>query len=398
LGRSLGTVTVHPEAATGHAVDPLNKAFTEVFIGSATTPQVATATVNTPTFVGGNSLDLSWGPTDSLDISTTTPLQAGTTYDDSSATIEACQGYQSDPSGVSSAVTIDQLNVDSLGNLQSVALLFSCATNSGSYAIGGTVAYNVVPSTPDQGYYVYGGDGSLAGFGNDEFLSYLGDLSTVALNEPVVGMATTPSSAGYWMVAGDGGVFTAGDAGFYGSTGNLRLNQPVVGMAATPDGKGYWFVAADGGVFAYGDAGFYGSTGNLHLNKPIVGMAATPDGKGYWLVASDGGVFTFGDAQFYGSTGNLRLNKPIVGMAADTTTGGYWLVAADGGVFSFNAPFHGSAGNLRLNEPIVGMTSTPDNGGYWFVASDGGVFSFGDAPFSGSLGGTGTTDVAGMTR
>jgi hypothetical protein len=44
------------------------------------------------------------------------------------------------------------------------------------------------------------------------------------------------------------------------------------------------------------------------------------------------------------------------------------------------------------------MTSTPDNGGYWFVASDGGVFSFGDAPFSGSLGGTGTTDVAGMTR
>ena len=74
-------------------------------------------------------------------------------------------------------------------------------------------------------------------------------------------------------------------------------------MAATPDGKGYWLVASDGGIFSYGDATFYGSTGAIRLNKPIVGMAATPDGKGYWLVASDGGVFTFGDAGFYGSTG-----------------------------------------------------------------------------------------------
>ena len=81
------------------------------------------------------------------------------------------------------------------------------------------------------------------------------------------------------------------------------LNKPIVGIAATPDGKGYWLVASDGGVFSFGDAAFYGSTGGLTLNKPIVGIAATPDGKGYWLVASDGGVFSFGDAAFYGSTG-----------------------------------------------------------------------------------------------
>ena len=60
---------------------------------------------------------------------------------------------------------------------------------------------------------------------------------------------------------------------------------PLVGMAATPDGKGYWLVASDGGIFTFGDAAFYGSTGAVILNKPIVGMAATPDGKGYWLVA-----------------------------------------------------------------------------------------------------------------
>ena len=35
----------------------------------------------------------------------------------------------------------------------------------------------------------------------------------------------------------------------------MRLNKPVVGMASTPDGAGYWLVAADGGIFAFGDAG-----------------------------------------------------------------------------------------------------------------------------------------------
>jgi hypothetical protein len=83
-------------------------------------------------------------------------------------------------------------------------------------------------------------------------------------------------------------------------------------MATTPTGKGYWLVATDGGIFSFGDARFYGSTGAVILNQPIVGMAATPSASGYWLVASDGGIFTFGDAPFAGSTGKLKLNAPIV--------------------------------------------------------------------------------------
>ena len=46
-------------------------------------------------------------------------------------------------------------------------------------------------------------------------------------------------------------------------------------MAATASGDGYWFVAADGGVFSFGDAGFFGSAGAMGLNSPIVGMVAT---------------------------------------------------------------------------------------------------------------------------
>ncbi len=209
----------------------------------------------------------------------------------------------------------------------------------------------------------------------------------VVLNKPVVGMAATPEGGGYWQVASDGGIFSYGDVGFYGSAGGMPLNKPIVGMAATPDGRGYWLVASDGGIFSYGDAAFYGSAGSMHLNQPIVGMAATPDGRGYWLVASDGGIFSYGDAAFYGSAGAMPLNKPVVGMAATHDGGGYWLVASDGGIFSYgDAGFYGSTGSLPLNKPVVGMAATPDVGGYWLVASDGGIFNFGDAGFYGSTG------------
>jgi hypothetical protein len=221
---------------------------------------------------------------------------------------------------------------------------------------------------------------------NAQLTGVLAQPAPQHLNKPVVGIASTPSGGGYWEVASDGGVFTFGNAGFYGSTGGIHLNKPIVGIAATRDGGGYWEVASDGGIFSFGDAVFHGSTGNIHLNQPIVGMAATPDGGGYWMVASDGGIFSFGDAVFHGSTGNIHLNQPVVGMAASPSGGGYWLVASDGGIFTFgNAVFQGSMGNRHLNQPIVGMASNTA-GGYWMVASDGGIFSFGNAAFYGSTG------------
>jgi hypothetical protein len=163
---------------------------------------------------------------------------------------------------------------------------------------------------------------------------------------------------------GVGGYFLASASGFWTTFGwsetdlendGLALNKPIVGTAATPFGM--WLVASDGGIFTAGDAQFYGSTGAIALNKPVVGMAATPDGKGYWLVASDGGIFTFGDAQFYGSTGAVALSKPIVGMAASPNGAGYWLVASDGGVFTFNVPFEGSLGGEGFSD-IVAIAPT----------------------------------------
>lgn len=187
-------------------------------------------------------------------------------------------------------------------------------------------------------------------------------LTGLHLNRPIVGIAGTPGTDAYWLVASDGGVFAFNSANpglpgaqFFGSMGGTRLNKPVVGIASTPDGNGYWLVASDGGVFSFGDAQFYGSTGSIVLNKPIVGMTSTPDGHGYWLVASDGGIFAFGDAAFYGSLGATPSPKPIVGMAS--IGNGYWIVNTAGTVYSFGSAPAVSAYELR--SPIVGIIAVP---------------------------------------
>jgi L,D-peptidoglycan transpeptidase YkuD (ErfK/YbiS/YcfS/YnhG family) len=261
------------------------------------------------------------------------------------------------------------------------------ALSAASSSSGSASGVALVTTADGRGYWVAASNGGVFSFGD---ASFYGSEGGQALHAPIVGMATTPDGHGYWLVASDGGVFSFGDASFYGSTGALHLNAPIVGMAPMSDGHGYWLVASDGGVFTFGDASFYGSTGALHLNAPIVGMAPTSDGHGYWLVASDGGVFTFGDAAFYGSTGALHLNTPVVAMAATPDGRGYWLVGTDGGIFSFgDGSFYGSAGALHLNAPIVSLAPSPDGHGYRLVGSDGGVFTFGDASFYGSA----TTDV-----
>ena len=285
---------------------------------------------------------------------------------------------------------VDTLGVGTIG-VQNTPMV----TVDPNGTIGITIAgYDSANAGIIQHYEINGSEGHTLGkrswpmfHQNPQLTGWISQAAPGHLNKPIVGMASTTDGGGYWNVASDGGIFSFGDAKFFGSTGNIALNKPIVGMARTPDGNGYWLVASDGGIFAFGDAKFFGSTGNLHLNRPVVGMAVTKDGGGYWLVASDGGIFAFGDAAFHGSTGAIALNQPVVGMSATASGSGYWLVASDGGIFSFgDATFKGSTGNIHLNKPVVGMAGTPNGSGYWLVASDGGIFSFGGAPFYGSTG------------
>ena len=243
-------------------------------------------------------------------------------------------------------------------------------------------AIGILSDNTNNGYYELSTDGGVFAQGKAPFE---GSATSTGATD-IVGMSSPRNAnTGYDLVGSDGGVFAYG-LPYEGSMGGKKLNEPVVGIATTPDGKGYWLAAGDGGIFSFGDAAYYGSMTGKPLNSPIVGIATTPDGKGYWLVAADGGIFSFGDAGFYGSMGNKTLNKPIVGMAASPDGKGYWLLASDGGIFDFgDAGFYGSMGNQSINGWAVGISSTPDGKGYYIQASDGGVFAFGDAKYQGRL-------------
>jgi parallel beta-helix repeat protein len=258
---------------------------------------------------------------------------------------------------------------------------FTFSANDGS--ADSNQATVTISFSASQGYWLVAADGGIFTFGNAGFFGSTG--GPPPLDAPVVGMVPTADRLGYWLVAADGGIFTFGDAGFFGSIGGQGLSD-IVGMAATPDGLGYWLVASDGQVYTFGDATYYGSAG-VGVSD-IVGMGATPSGNGYWLVGADGDVYPFGGATDFGSMGGQPLDQPVVGMAPTPSGDGYWLVATDGGIFTFgDAGFYGSMGGQPLDEPVVGMAATPTGNGYWLVASDGGIFAFGDAGFYGSMGG-----------
>ena len=131
----------------------------------------------------------------------------------------------------------------------------------------------------------------------------------VTVPPPIVAIARTPDGKGYWLVAANGGIFSSGDAGYYGSLSSKGVtSSSVVSMAATPDGKGYWLIDSSGDVWAFGDANStLGSLSGDGISN-IVGIAVTPDGAGYWLVDSSGDIWAFGDAGLHGSLSGIHLS------------------------------------------------------------------------------------------
>jgi hypothetical protein len=71
-------------------------------------------------------------------------------------------------------------------------------------------------------------------------------------------------------------------------------------------------LAASGGIYSFGNAPFYGSLdGQSYFNGQggASSMAVTSDGGGYWVLSVDGSVYTFGDAPYLG--GGLRFTLRI---------------------------------------------------------------------------------------
>jgi hypothetical protein len=227
-----------------------------------------------------------------------------------------------------------------------------------------------------------------------------------------------PASDGYWEVAGDGGVFSYGNAQYAGSTPSgytgsftsmahygkndaywlldstgqiYAYKAPYYGGSPTGyngsfvgieynGSSGYWLLDSTGQIYSYGNAAYYGGSPTGY-NGSFVGIAATPDHRGYWLVDSTGQVYAYGDAAYYGAP--VGQNS-IVGITA-SPNGGYWEVSSSGGVFSYNAPFYGSAPGLGYTENnIVGISQLAD-GGYVVEGSNATSFWFSASGSSGTI-------------
>jgi hypothetical protein len=234
---------------------------------------------------------------------------------------------------------------------------FGDARSFGSPPPGpGRAAVDVEPSPSGKGYWVLDDAGAISTFGN---APAYGGIPRVMLGpgEAPTSLSATPTGQGYWVFTNRGRAVAFGDAKFLGDVSTRALNGPVLDSVATPSGQGYYMVASDGGIFAFGDARFSGSMGGKPLNAPVQSLVPDSDGAGYWLVASDGGIFAFG-APFKGSMGGRPLARPVTGMVRYGD--GYLMVAEDGGIFNFsNLGFAGSLGGSPPPQPIVSVAVLP---------------------------------------
>ena len=87
-------------------------------------------------------------------------------------------------------------------------------------------------------------------------------------------------------------------------------NSPSGGL------QGYWLVASDGGIFTFGNAAYFGSLPQLGVSATAVGMKSTTTGGGYLLATTVGNVYSFGDAPNFGGMAEAVPNYKgrIIGL------------------------------------------------------------------------------------
>lgn len=227
---------------------------------------------------------------------------------------------------------------------------------------------------------------------------------SVPRSETVVGIAPTPDELGYWLVATDGRVFTAGDARNYGDIPHLaiapvgskeahHLAAPIVGIVPTLDGKGYLLVGSDGGIFAFGDAKVSGSCNKGGTcSGPVVAAVADPAAQGYWLVTRTGHVYAYGQARRMGQCTSAVTSRhsAAVAAAASSSGRGLWVLTARGTVCHVGSAgiYHQLSGPTpEFSSSLTGAAIVPvfASAGYWVVTSAGQVLCYGAAPQFGDL-------------
>ena len=168
------------------AVPPLTLAYIETSndLAGLNVGQFNNVTVNFS--AGTDTYQVSWGG--GQDVGTLNipgPLVVGQVTSPHLTVSQGNDGCNLNGQPANTALEVDQLTMVGT-TVQTFAVQFQCFNQPLNNVILGSVGLNIVPTTPGKGYYIYGNNGFLAGYGNDAYLAYLGDLSTVSF-EPTRG-------------------------------------------------------------------------------------------------------------------------------------------------------------------------------------------------------------------
>jgi len=140
-------------------------------------------------------------------------------------------------------------------------------------------------------------------------------------------------------------------------------------------------VTAAGGVYTFGNARFYGSLSATYRGAPVRGIALTPGGRGYWLATASGHVYSFGNARYHGSLATSHLATSHLATSHLATS----HLATSHLATSHLATSHLATSHLATSHTTVNAIATAAGGhGYWLLSADGTVHGFGAAPNFGS--------------
>ena len=165
-------------------------------------------------------------------------------------------------------------------------------------------------------------------------------------------------------------------------------------MAPTPNDRGYWMVAADGGIFTFGNAPFYGSLGGQGYSA--LGLVITTASGGYSIITSAGNAYSYSPPP---TTAAQQPPSPVVtttttsppppttsttttttttttqpGTSSSDMTTGFYSAAIQGGPAQHDCA------------PAITPTATPDTSmDALFSDQDGPGWIGGDASYSTAL-------------
>jgi SpoIID/LytB domain protein len=191
---------------------------------------------------------------------------------------------------------------------------------------------------------------------------------------------------GYHILNRGGGIYSFGDARYFGNLIDHGYPGPAVGLADTPDGNGYAVLTSFGGIYTFGNAHYFGNLIDHNYPGTATAISMTPSGAGYAILTAGGGLYTFGDARYFGNLIDHQYPGRAVSFSYTASGNGYSILTDSGALYTFgDAVYRGNLLDHGYPGPAVSLAHTRAGDGYYILTQAGALYSFGTAPYFGNL-------------